>query len=131
MIALLWLSAVATVAYWVAFFTSGEVQSTREECYLVFERAFPAADGWMAGLCVGAAEGLRRRKPWAVLCGIGAGSAIVYLGLMDVLYNLENGMYARLNAPMVGEVAINVWCLVLGPFLLRYSWRLRPILAGR
>jgi len=48
--ALLWLTAGVTVLYWVVFFTSGEVHSTEEECYLAFERAFPLADGWMATL---------------------------------------------------------------------------------
>ena len=127
--ALLWLTAGVTVLYWVVFFTSGEVHSTDEECYLAFERAFPLADGWMATLCVAAAEGLHRRREWAVLGGVAAGSALVYLGGMDVLYNLENDMYARMNAAMAGEVAINLWSCAFGPFLLAYFWRQRRRLA--
>ena len=125
MIALLWLSAVVTILYWAVFFSSGEVRSTEEECYLAFERAFPAADGWLAIVCLAAAEGLRRRREWALLWGVAAGSAIIYLGCMDVLYNLENGMYTRMNAAMAGEVVINLWCVSLGPFLLVYFWRHR------
>jgi len=121
-IVLLWVSAVVTVVYWVVFFTSGAVHSTAEECYLVFERAFPLADAWLATLCVVAAEGLRRQREWAVLAGVAAGSALVYLGGMDILYNLENGMYARMNAAMAGEAAINLWCFTFGPFLLTYFW---------
>ena len=124
-IGLLWLSAVVTLLYWVAFFTSGDVQSSEAECYLVFERAFPAADSWLAAACVAAAEGLRRRREWAVLFGIAAGSAAVYLGCMDVLYNLENGMYAMWSAPMAGEIVINLFCLTLGPFLLVWFWKNR------
>ena len=129
-IALLWVSAVGAILYWAVFFTSGEVRSTEEACYLAFERAFPAADGWLATLCALAAEGLRRRREWTVLWGVAAGSAMVYLGCMDVLYNLENGMYARMNAAVAGEVLINVWCLSLGPFLLAYFWRHRRSLAA-
>src|SRR5207244_7706520 len=87
----------------VVFFSSGEVHSTEEDCYLAFERAFPAADGWLVIVCVVAAEGLRRRREWALLWGVAAGSAIIYLGCMDVLYNLENGMYTRMNAAMRSE----------------------------
>ena len=129
-VALLSVSAVATVVYWAIFFTSGEVHSTEEACYLAFERAFPAADGWLAAACAVAAAGLGRRREWAVLWGVAAGSAMVYLGCMDVLYNLENGMYARLNAPMAGEVVINLWCLSVGPFLLAYFWSHRRSLAA-
>ena len=125
MIALLWLSAVVTILYWAVFFSTGEVRSTEEECYLAFERAFPAADGWLVMVCMVAAEGLRRGREWAVLWGVAAGSAIVYLGCMDILFNLENGMYTRINAAMAGEVVINLWCVSLGPFLLVYFWRHR------
>ena len=124
-IGLLWLSAVVTLLYWATFFTSGDVQSSEAECYLAFERAFPAADLWLAAACLAAAEGLRRRREWAVLFGIAAGSAAVYLGCMDVLYNLENGMYAVWSAPMVGEIVINLFCLTFGPFLLVWFWKNR------
>jgi len=50
---------------------------------------------------------------------------------MDVLYNLENRMYASLNGPMIGEVLINVYCLSFGPFLIAYFWRAREALAGQ
>jgi hypothetical protein len=122
---LLWLSAAVTAAYWIVFFTGGEVQASESECYLVFERAFPLADLWLAATCVAAAEALRRGRESAVLWGIAAGSAAVYLGCMDVLYNLENGMYARWSPPMAGELAINLYCLSFGPFLLAYFWRNR------
>ena len=124
-IGLLWLSAVVTLLYWATFFTSGDVQSSEAECYLAFERAFPAADLWLAAACLAAAEGLRRRREWAVLFGIAAGSAAVYLGCVDVLYNLENGMYAVWSAPMVGEIVINLFCLTFGPFLLVWFWKNR------
>jgi hypothetical protein len=124
-IVLLWSSAAITVLYWVVFFTGGEVQSSEAECYLVFERAFPAADLWLAVASIAAAEGLRRRREWAVLFGIVAGSAAIYLGCMDVLYNLENDMYARWNGPIAGEVVINLFCFTFGPFLLWYFWRNR------
>jgi len=129
-IALLWVTAAVTVVYWVVFFTSGEVRSSEQACYVVFERAFPAADGWLATLCAVAAVGLYRRRERAVLWGVAAGSAMVYLGCMDVLYNLENGMYARTNAAMAGEVVINLWCLSFGPLLLAYFWRHRRRLAA-
>jgi hypothetical protein len=127
-IGLLWLTAVATAVYWIDFFTAGSVQVVEDECYQVFEAAFPMADGWMAGACVVSAEGLRRRRAWAVPWGIAAGSALVFLGCMDVLYNLEHGLYAIANVQMAGEIFINVWCFTLGPGLMIYLWRHRRAL---
>lgn len=121
----LWVAAGLTVLYWVLFFTTALVQSSQDATYLGFERAFPAADAWMAIAAVVCAEGLRRRRPWAMLYGIAAGSAFVYLGLMDTLYNLENGTYWQLSAAMAVELAINAGCFIFGPLLMWYAWRQR------
>ena len=92
MIGVLWATGVGTILYWIAFFSTGEVRASAAPCYLAFEHAFPAADGWMAIACLAAAEGLRRNREWALLWGIAAGSAVVFLGCMDVLYDLENDL---------------------------------------
>ena len=129
-IVLLWIAAALDLLYWLLFFTSGAVQSSHDPVYLGFESAFPAADAWLGLTAIACAEGLRRRRAWAVLFGIAAGSAFVYLGLMDTLYNLEHGMYAHLTAEILAEVAINVTCVAFGPFLMAYVWRHRRALGA-
>ncbi len=124
-IAALWVATGLNLLYWTLFFTSGQVQSSRDPIYLGFERAFPAADGWLGVACVICAASLRRRRPWAVLYGIAAGSAFIYLGLMDTLYNLEHGMYYTCSTEMLIEIAINIGCFFFGPFLMAYLWRHR------
>ncbi|MBI4517551.1 MAG: hypothetical protein HY699_17240 [Deltaproteobacteria bacterium] len=125
MVVTLWVSAALNLLYWVLFFTTGAVQSSQEPCYLVFERAFPAADAWLGIAAVVCAVGLRRRQPYAVVFGIAAGSAFIYLGLMDTLYNLEHGMYAAIGSEMAAEIGINLACFSFGPFLMHYVWRHR------
>ncbi len=124
-IAALWTAAGLDALYWILFFTTGQVQSADDPIYLGFESAFPAADAWLGVAAIVCAEGLRRRRPWAVLYGVAAGSAFIYLGLMDTLYNLEHGMYAHLSPEMAAEIAINVTCFTFGPLLMRYVWRHR------
>ena len=125
MIGTLWVATAMNLLYWVLFFTTGAVQSSQDPTYLAFERAFPAADAWMGIASVLCAEGLRRRRQWAVVYGIAAGSAYIYLGLMDTLYNLENGMYGLRTTEMWIGASINVFCFVFGPFLMWYVWRYR------
>ena len=125
MIGVLRATGVGTILYWIAFFSTGEVRASAAPCYLAFEHAFPAADGWMAIACLAAAEGLRRNREWALLWGIAAGSAVVFLGCMDVLYDLENDMYAAMTPAEIGEAVINAWCVLVGPALLAYFWRER------
>lgn len=124
-------AAMMVVLYWVMFF-SGSGAVTNEDWYMIFERAFPAADAWLAITALLGCVGLLRRKPWGVLFTLLAGSASIFLGLMDVLFDLENRIYTYYFALAPGEVsteiAINMLTLVLGPVLIWYVWTRRESL---
>ena len=118
-------AAVGTIAYWVAYFWFGAVQTGDDPGYVAFENAFPLADAYMAVAYLVAAHLLVRGRPAAIPVGIGAGSAMVFLGLMDTLFNLEHGQYAIRTPEMATEIAINVVCLVFGPWTMVRLWRAR------
>lgn len=129
--ALLVVTAVGTAAYWIGFFAGGEaLHSTTTDVYAGFEHAFPVADAWMAACATAAAVGLARRRPWAVAAGIAAGSALVFLGLLDVTFNVEQGLYATRSGAIAAEAVINVFCLTVGPFVIRWFWRRRRALGA-
>ena len=121
----LFVGGLGTILYWVDFFAGEHVQASGDRCYLVFERAFPAADGWTAVAALAAAVGLWRGQPSAVLFGIAAGSGFIFLGLMDILYNLENGMYRVRGVEMAFEIFINLFCMTVGPAAIAFVWRHR------
>jgi hypothetical protein len=130
-VALCSITTVATIAYWLLFFfVPGSVQSSSEACYMAFERSFPVADGWMALCTFLCAVALSRKKAIGLLWGLLGASAMLYLGCMDVLYDLENGMYAHFSADMAVEAVINVFSLAVGAGFIRWFWRQRaPLLA--
>lgn len=118
-------AAVGTAAYWIAYFTAGAVQTAEDPVYLGFENAFPLADGYMAVCYVAAAALLLRGRVTAVPLGIAAGSATVFLGAMDTLFNLEHGKYADPTPAMTIEMIINVVCLSFGPYTMVRLWHAR------
>jgi hypothetical protein len=124
-IALLVLVAAVTVAYWADFFSSGAVRVREDDAYLVFEQAFPLADGWLAACALLGAGGLWRRRPAGLLFGLLTGSSLVYLGCLDVLFNLNTGNYAIASGAMRAEVVINAGSLAIGALLIVYLWRHR------
>jgi hypothetical protein len=129
--ALLVVTAAGTAAYWIGFFAGGSaLHSSETDVYLAYERAFPAADAWLALAAVASAVGLVRRRAWAALAGIATGSALVYLGLLDVLFDLEQGVYATRSGATAVEAVINVYCLAVGPSLIVWFWRSRDRLAS-
>ena len=116
------------VAYWVLWYTARDlVRSDDTHAYYDFENAFPAADAWL-GLCVLlAVRAARTGRPTALLWLLTAGGAGVYLFCMDVLYDLEHGIYAK-GAGGVVELGINLLTLGLSVWFLRWAWTRRDAL---
>src|SRR5512134_2708236 len=119
---LLLVVAGGTVAYWVDFFVRGTVHVVEEEWWIRFERAFPVADGFMAVTSLVAAVGLLSGDDYGVAFGLVAGGALVFLGLMDLTFNVQNGLFRLLpgSAQMWAEAVIIAWSLGLGSFLAVY-----------
>jgi len=120
--------AVGVVAFWITFFTSGAVSMGESQAYLEHEQSFPLADGYMATCCFVCVVGLIRKRPWALLFGLLAGSGIIFLGLMDTLYSIQQGIFAAFDAAALEAFVICGVCLILGPATIIYLWRNRAYL---
>ncbi len=124
--------AVLTIAYWIFFFfVPDSVQSfPKEPSYMIFEKTFVAADMWMTLAFFLSAYYLLKKDTKGILWGIIAGGTFVYLGLMDSLYNIENGKYAFIfssNSSQVGmifELIINLASFIFGAAAIIYVWGL-------
>lgn len=114
--ALLIITALFTIYYWVDFFRRGTVQLSKEEWYLKFEKAFPIADFWMAACSLIAGVGLLTSQSYGVLFALLAASSFIFLALMDITFNVQNQLYRLITTSreMFLELVINVWCLTLG-----------------
>ena len=122
--------AAVIAAFWAAWFLHRSlVAADTTAVYVAFENAFPLADGWLALLLVLAGLGLLRRwasTPYLLLASSSSG---LYLFGMDVLYDLEHGIWGRGGNGLI-ELAINVATLVLSVGIGRFAWVNRRELAG-
>ncbi|KPK44370.1 MAG: hypothetical protein AMK72_12135 [Planctomycetes bacterium SM23_25] len=130
-VGLLILGFLALVAYWVDFYAWGDVQVRGDKAYLTFQKAFALADAWLAVCSLAAAVGLLLRREWGFLFGLLAASSAIFLGLMDVCFNLNEGIYLLRGAAVWIEVAINVTCLSFGVFIIAVLWLRRADLLSR
>jgi hypothetical protein len=124
---------VATAAYWVVWFGVDRdiLAAAHTEAYYAFENAFPLADVWMILTGLFAAVSLVRRRASSQLWCIASGAVSIYLGLLDVLFDLENGIYSAPDRGAVAvEVAINVLTLSLGAVVMTWAWRQRRALSN-
>lgn len=128
---LLIFGVVATLAYWIVWFGVDReiLASAHTAAYYAFENSFPLADAWMVLTGVAASVALVRRRASALLWSIAAGTNSVYLGLLDVLFDLENGIYTAPDHGAVAvEVVINVLTLSMGAVVIVWAWRQRRTL---
>ena len=122
---------VLDLAYWALWFTERTwIASEHRAAYYEFENAFPLADLWLGITCVLALVALRRHSPAALLWLLCAGSAGVYLCSMDLLYDVEHGIFVK-GGGGAFEALIVLLTVVFSTTALMWSWRHREeLLAG-
>ena len=131
---LMLLTAAGTLLFWVAFFADLETQrsgtlASRSDAWFAWELSFPLADLWMAVTGIVGAVGLWRARSGGLLFGLVSGGAMVFLGLMDALFFLENGLYLPLTGEVAIELFIHAWTVALGLFAIVYVWSRRALLS--
>ena len=130
---LMLLTAVGTLLFWVTFFADLEAQrsgylASRCDAWFAWEMSFPLADVWMAATAILGAAGLWRMRSTGLLFGLVSGGAMVFLGLMDVLFFLQNDLYLPLNGEVAVELFIHIWVIAFGLFAIVYVWTRRELL---
>jgi hypothetical protein len=86
--------AALLVLYWAAWLLDRSLPaSDTRPAYYEFQAAFALADGWLAFCLVAAARALAGRRPTALLWLLAAGGAGGFLLAVDVLYNLQHGVW--------------------------------------
>ncbi len=119
---LLGFTGAATAVFWVLFF-AGKIRAAETEQDEAFEKAFPLADAWMSATCMIAAWHIWRGDRERDFFGPAAGSSLLFLSLMDILYSLENRKYWPLDKDRSLMLLIHLWTLGLGTATLSRFWK--------
>jgi hypothetical protein len=122
---------VAIVAYWFFWFAvPGVVQSRAPGdpdfvVYSGYELAFPLPDAFVAVASLVGVIGLWKMKDWGFLSILLAAGGAIFLGLADLLFDLENHMFTPFNGAAAIELAIVLVIMALGPVMLTLLWKHR------
>ena len=117
-------------AYWSIWFTRRDwIASEHTQAYYDFENAFPLADLWLGLACLLALVTVVRRRPTALLWLVATGAAGLYLGSMDLLYDLEHDIFGKGGGGAFEAVIVAVtWTFSI--IVLRFAWMHRGELLG-
>jgi hypothetical protein len=114
--------AVIIGTYWTLWYGDRSlVASESASYYQTFESAFPLADGLLAAAMLLAARGLWRGRSSAILWGLMAAGGGVYLFAMDVLFDIEHGIWTKGSGGVI-ELCINVITLLASTVLAHWLW---------
>ena len=92
------LIAVGIIGFWVMFF-SGDAESNMSEVDYKHEKSFPLPDlGWVMPNLFIAAIGLILEENWGFFFSATAGSGMMFLGFIDLAYNLQNDKFKTKDA---------------------------------
>lgn len=112
--------AIVCIYYWADYYFSGGVQLIKDDWYIKFQNSFPLADLWMIACAITGAIGLLTEETYGLVFALLSGSSLIFLGLMDVTFNLQNNLYrfVRTSGQMKLEVFLNLWALGFGTALI-------------
>ncbi len=108
------LTSLGLMAFWAAFFFLGMKLANPPPCYLAFEHSFPLPDLILAAaLLPGGVLFLKGARMGALLLLVCSGS-LLFLGVLDFSFNIQNGVYQSSTGDLIGNAFINLWCVGFG-----------------
>ncbi|MFX1316522.1 MAG: hypothetical protein ACFE9T_11700 [Promethearchaeota archaeon] len=114
---------VGFVAFWIYFFLVENKNPERTEVYLVFEKSFILADLVFATpALILSVFGILTDQKFGYFFSVIAGSALIFLFLMDLCFNLQQGTYKKRDSSTLLEMGINIMCVIFGPLFIIYGW---------
>jgi hypothetical protein len=108
------LTGVGLILFWIGFFTIGLAPKNPPQGYMEYEHSFPLPDGLLAILMLVAGTLLLLNNPWGSHLSLVAAGALVFLGVLDFSFNIQNGVYKISKSDLILNVFINVWCVGFG-----------------
>jgi FtsH-binding integral membrane protein len=119
------------VCYWAAWLLDRSLlASDTRPAYYEFEAAFFLADAWLAVCLVAAARALHQRRASALLWLLAAAGAGGFLLAVDVLYDLQHGIWFA-STRGLAELVRNLLTGVGTVGLFAWAWpRRAELLAG-
>ncbi len=120
--------AVGIISFWIAFFYAYLVNIDDphlEEIYMAFESAFPVADISLSIVLIIGGIGLLKKMAFGFLFSLLGGASLIFLGLLDVSFNTQHGIYLLGIGEAIMNLFINLLCLGGGIFLIITIWKNR------
>jgi len=111
------LLAVGFIGFWVIFYFTEYKKPTMNESSFTHEKSFPLPDlGWITPCLFIAGIGILIGCKFGFFFSALAGSGMIFLGLIDLAYDIQNKFYTPIG------IVIILIMLIGGPILILFAW---------
>ena len=108
------ITASGIFLFWIGFFTVGLAPEKPPEGYFVYEHSFPLPDAVLAITLFISGILVLKKDKWGRVLSLAAGGALIFLGLVDMSFNYQSGLYLISRIDLVTNLFINLWCVIFG-----------------
>jgi len=119
----LYFTAAGIFVYWAAVFSGVFPVDELVPGYRNWFMSFPLADLWIATTSIVAAKLATSNRPLSAIAMAAAGSGLIFLGLYAFAYGFNTGLVNNLTVDELIEIAIKVYCLAAGGWLVASAYR--------
>jgi hypothetical protein len=115
--------ATGILIFWGSFFFLKNTYSNNLEIWLAYERSFPFADiFWITPLLILSAFWLSKKNRKGIVTTIASGGGIVFLGLVDTAFNIQQGIYTKSFLDALLNGFLNLFCVLFGLISVLMGW---------
>ena len=113
--------AIGISVFWIYFFLVENRNPEKSDIYLAYERSFPLPDlGYLVPVLAAAGYFLLHNHPLGYILTITAGGGLIFLGLVDIGFNLQNKGYTSNIGDSIMNLFINIACVIMGPVFIYF-----------
>ena len=108
------LTGIGFILFWTGFFTIGLAPENPPQCYFAYEHSFPLPDIILSIAILASGILLLKNKKSGRTLSLVCSGGLMFLGLLDFSFNIQNGIYMSSTIDLVLNALINVWCVGFG-----------------
>ena len=108
------LTGIGIILFWIGFFTIGLAPENHPPCYFAYERSFPLPDIILSITIIASGMFLLKNKESGRTLSLICAGGLIFLGLLDFSFNIQNGIYMNSTVDLILNAFINIWCVGFG-----------------
>jgi hypothetical protein len=111
------------IFFWLYFLLIERKDPEKSQIYIAHESSFPLADLlWLSPCLLIAAIGLILEQRFGVFFTIVSGGVQIFLGLLDLLFNLQQGLYKGNKSDVILNIIMQGYLFIIGSLFLIYGF---------